>query len=245
MTRSAALSLLVWVLAFAGGLTPAFADPGYEYSTVKSPPISEANHATILGDIYGGTFTGSGTDLGYGLWNVFSNGSITAYRVYDFDAEDEIIHIVTGNQSNVDRIWTDGDARVTATAKYAGLEQSFGWNGGGSDSTEYFELLNESVLSKTFEVEGDFLWGINPDSYLWWSRDSLNDDTVDHMVTYKIEGLITNETVWALFWEDLPSSHPWDQDYQDFVIEVRAIPEPGSMLLLGLGALALLKKRKT
>ena len=240
MRRSKVVSLLVALTTIAVLSVSAFG----AYSPVMSG--REPNHTTILGDVYGGTFTNTpeAISLDYGMWSQYTNGSITVYRINDLNGEAETLNIITNGPNDVDQIWTNGVTRVTATAKYAGLEQSFGWNGGGSDTTEYYELLNESVLSKTFDIEGDFLWGINPDSYLWWSRDSLNDDTVDHMITYKIKGLMTNETVWMVFWEDLPSSHPWDQDYQDFVVEIRAIPEPGSMLLLGLGALALIRKRR-
>jgi hypothetical protein len=38
---------------------------------------------------------------------------------------------------------------------------------------------------------------------------------------------------------------PSDRDYNDFVVEIRAIPEPASVLLLGFGAITLLRKRKS
>jgi hypothetical protein len=246
--RSTVAWVVLVVLVIIGGTIPSFADPGYDYTTVQYPGFNpdEPSHSTILGDIYSGTFTGSGTDLGDGLWTIFSNGSITAYRVYDFDIEDEIIHIVTGNQNNVDQIWTDGTARVIAEAKYAAFTQSFGWNGGGLGTDNYYELLTHDDVGNgpvEIMIDGDFLWGMKPDSYEWWSKNSLNSDGSDHLVTYKITGLETPWTVWLLFHEDLPYASS-DFDYNDFVIEVRAIPEPASILLLGLGALALLRKRK-
>jgi hypothetical protein len=241
-------------LVIAWGGLPAFAnDPNYGYSEVKYPGFNpeEPGHDEILGDVYGGTFVGSGIDLGDGLWTIFSNGLVTAYRVYDTDEEDEIIHVIYGDQTNVDQIWTDGTATVTAEAKYAAYTQSFGWNGGGL-GTEYEELLtHEDVGNGSVEIfidsEEQFLWGIQPYNYNyeWWSKNSYNGSGEDHMVTYYIDGAsISGENVWMLFWEDLPSGDPWDQDYQDFVIEVRAVPEPGSILLFGLGAVALLRKRR-
>lgn len=223
---------------------------GVLYTEVRYPGFGdEPSHATILGNIYGGTFLGTGDDLGYGLSTVFSNGTVSALRVYDIDGPGETIHIFTGSQLNVDQIWTDGIAHVTAQAKYAANTQSFGWNGGGLGTDNYIELLtHDDVTLGTvvpIVIAGNFLWGTKPNGDEWWSKNSLNVDTLDHLVTYKIEGLQTNWTVWLLFWEDLGYSPPSsDRDFNDFVIEVRALPEPASMLLLGLGALALLRKRK-
>jgi len=53
------------------------------------------------------------------------------------------------------------------------------------------------------------------------------------------------EAVWLLFWEDLPSAG--DADYNDFVVELRAIPEPSAFLLVGGGltALAAIRRRRS
>jgi hypothetical protein len=238
--------IVVAVLLFIWSCSPVFA--AWSYTEVREPPGVELSHSEILDDIYGGTFTGSGTDLGYGHWTEFSNGTVTALRVFDTDDLTEIIHIVTGDEGNVDQVWTDGLTSVTAQAKYAAHDQSFGWNGGGS-GTDYYQLLTHDDVSLgtvvPISISGDFLWGTKPNGDEYWSKDSYNDDELDHMVTYKVEGLETDWTVWLLFWEDLTGSYPSsDRDFNDFVIEVRAIPEPASMLLFGLGGLALLRKRK-
>ena len=236
--------VLAMVLTIAVAATPVMAT---YYSPVYSD--TEPGHAAIMSDIYGGFFARV-DELD------FSNGDITAYRVYDYDDMAETIHIVNGDQYDIDQIWTDGIATVTAQAKHAGMPQSFGWNQGEDVedddglATNYYPLLTDADILlgtiKEIEIAGPFLWGTQPKQDQWWSKNSLNSDGSDHMVTYKITGLETEQTVWLAFWEDLPSTGgEWDQDYQDFVVEIRAIPEPASMLLFGLGALVLLRKRRT
>lgn len=220
---------------------PAMAQLGYSDWFENGEPTM----VNILGGIYGGTWVDGGPD--------YTNGEITVYRVYDFDDLDESLHIVNGNQYDIDQIWTDGIATVTAQAKYASLGQSFGWNQGGTDPCNYQELLSYDGPSGVIEggpvveieIAGDFLWGIRPNEDEWWSKMSLNKDGgSDHLITFYVDGANKNgERVWLLFWEDLPSPG-WDQDYQDFVIEVRAVPEPMTICLFGLGGLALLRKRR-
>jgi hypothetical protein len=221
---------------------PAMAELGYTDWFENGEPTM----VNILAGIYGGTWENGGPD--------YTNGEITVYRVYDFDDLDESLHIVNGDQYDIDQIWTDGIATVTAQAKYASLSQSFGWNQGGTDPCNYQELLSYDGPSGVIEggpvveieIEGDFLWGIQPNDDEWWSKMSLNENGgMDHLITFYVDGAAENgERVWLLFWEDLPSTS-WDQDYQDFVIEIRAVvPEPMTICLFGLGGLALLRKRR-
>jgi hypothetical protein len=238
------LSLLALLLAAPAG--PAL---GYGYTSVAPPPTTEDNHLEILTIIYGGTWSvdANGRDFS-------NNGGITATRVYDFNSGDEIIHVLDGDETNVDQIWTDGIVTVTAEVKYAGHNQSFGWNGGegvgGVDTTNYYELLTDADLLLGTEVEiditGNFLWGIHPNGDEWWSKQSYNADGSDHLVTYFIENVpgLEDETVWLLLWEDLPDTG--DMDYNDFVIQVQAVPEPGTAFLLGtvLAGLAVFRCRR-
>ena len=92
---------------------------------------------------------------------------------------------------------------------------------------------------------GDFLWGSNPSSPdMWWSLESSNTDgNSDHLITYKIEGLGTSDTVWLLFWEDQATGAS-DRDFNDFVVEVRAIPEPATAMFLIFGGASLILRRK-
>ena len=231
------------------------------YTDIYQPTTAgEKNHAGILGDIYdGGTpFTGGGGPLNYDMWTEYSSSDdmVTAYRIDDFN-EGEIfaLDLVTGEVGEVvDQIWTDGISTVTAEAKYADLSQSFGWNqGDGVDGleTNYYELLTDANIGNgpvEIEITGDFLWGIQPNGLEWWSLTSENEeiDPIDHMVTYKIEGVsYGNEVVWMVFWEDLPAGHSsFDGDYNDFAVEIRAVPEPATIFLLGISGVLMTLTRK-
>jgi hypothetical protein len=240
--------LLVSALALAVGVAgPAW---GYDYTLFNDPPPGEDSHLDIVSDIYssyGGSFASDG-NLGF----VNSAEGITVKRVYDTNGPDMSLHILLGDENDVDQIWTDGTAMVTASAKFASLTQSFGWNDNGGDSgTGYVELLNEGDIggpSVDIMITGDFLWGIQPNGDEWWSYIDANGDVTDHLITYYVEGLPDvggGEAVWLLFWEDLPSAG--DADYNDFVVELRAIPEPSAFLLVagGLTALAAIRRRRS
>ena len=259
MRRRVRFAVLLMAIAIAGGLNPSFA----EYVNVNGPASGEKSHAQIMGDYYanGSAFTGKGTDLGNGLWSEFTEHpdgtGIKARRVDDYgEGFNSTLDIIYGKVGeSIDKFWSDGIARVTAAALQAGYtNQTFGWNeGGGIFPKDFTKIISWGEDPVDFAVSaGHFLWGDQltfDGGYLWWSdpAGNLDDYPMDHMVTYKVEDLSDPEylgrTVWLLFWEDLPSSS-WDQDYNDFVVEIRAIPEPTTICLLGLGALGLLCRRR-
>jgi len=242
---------MVVILIATGGVN-VYADLTFGYTDVSGPASGEKSHAEILHDIYGEDFTASGLFEGYE-----GNGNINAKRVYDFDDEYVQLHLYSGGPDNVDQLWTDGAVTVTAEAKYASYEQAFGWNGGGLGTT-YIPLVTDADIGGTpveIEISGDFLWGYQATSQSWWQPDvglewwslmAENDNSEDHLVTYYIEGLDTEQTVWLVFMEDkrFQDCSPSDLDYNDFVVEIRAVPEPTTICLLGLGGLALLRKRR-
>ena len=236
--RRLTVALSAAVLLFALPVQSAWA---WAYTSLSGPPSGEDSHLEIISDTYaseGGTFVQNGVDF------VNAGAGITVSRVWDTNGGELTLHILLGDETGVDQIWTDGTAMVSASAKFADLTQSFGWNNnGGSSGTGYVELLNESDLygpPVDVMITGDFLWGIEPNGDTWWSNIGENTDATDHLITYLVEGLSDvgiGEKVWLLFWEDLPSGG--DADYNDFVIELRAIPEPGTLLLVGAGLAAL------
>ena len=139
----------------------------FGYTSVASPPGGEKNHAQILQDIYDGTFTKSGVN--------YSNGTISARRAYDFDDLSIKLNLLTHTlDGEVDQIWTDGEAILTAKAKYASLHQSFGWNGDSGTGTTYYALLTQEDIGNggvALTVHGDFLWGCWPTQRYEWKDD--------------------------------------------------------------------------
>ncbi|MFA5422602.1 MAG: PEP-CTERM sorting domain-containing protein [Phycisphaerae bacterium] len=251
--RRAGIEALICLL-FIAGAVPLYATFGYSYVNPNPPIQTEKNHAEILADTYGGAFTADGHNfVGSG-----ASTGITAIRVYDFDSITyNTTHIYTHEETDVDQIWSDGVLTITAYARYAAYNQSFGWNGGGTGGQNYQELVNQSDIGgpgHTFEITAgqEFLWGHQAqsrdwwesDKKEWWSRDSENSwwGSEDHMVTYYMQGAGAGEAVWMIFIEDEKLCDS-DKDYNDFVVEVRAVPEPTTIGLIGLGFLALRRRR--
>ncbi|PID81048.1 hypothetical protein CSB20_04225 [bacterium DOLZORAL124_64_63] len=155
------------------------------------------------------------------------------------------------------------DGGAIAQAKYAGFGETFGYWAGGTfhdlfsiapGSGNNFDNgigLNPTVLDGTIDEaivgSGPFELGLDPSgTNMVWSSDPTKNDKrkgqfLDHMVTYRIVGGANNEIGnYVVAWEDLPILG--DHDYNDVVIElsgVRPTPEPGTVILMGLGLLGL------
>lgn len=215
------------VLTCAGAGLLASGVQAATFTQVNAPWGTEKSHAELFSQFYGGEFVQNGND--------FSNGVVKANRV---DDDKDQSYDLNG--------WT-----AEALATWAGASQSFGTadegilfdvqgkngqqiSGGGSDAVggsdiHFARFGNERA---TFDVSTD--------------ADS-NRLGRDHVVTYTISvDDVPQENLYYLFFED---ANDWD--YNDMVVRITSgedasliIPEPSSLALLGLGGLAMFRRRR-
>ncbi|MCZ6834400.1 MAG: hypothetical protein O7G85_01370 [Planctomycetota bacterium] len=224
------------------------------FTTVVAPTAAgEIGHAAIFDGVYGGSFSASGLN--------FTNGSITATRIHDFDSggghSGSLNLLASSDVGANDQVWHDGIANLQAVARYAGYSQDFGYYQGSDNPGTGFTsgtllslvtnpFLGEGPTSSPTNIVGDWRWGRDGTT----TNSSLHSDNVDgldHMVTYMITGAglaalgyDADATIWMIFFDD----QEWpdtDRDFNDLAVEIvaRAIPIPAPVMLAGLGLLGL------
>lgn len=235
-------NLLAMSLAAIGlGFGASTAEAGF--TSVRGASNGEDSHRQIFSNVYGGTFMsqGSGPQDSRGVNVDFSNGDIYARRVDDND----------------DQLWDLESFSARALARFASYRQALRFRSGSSGAGERILAVgdNERAYNVTGNARGvearprPFRFLRTGDGEAVSSVQSDNTANLDRMVTYRIEGLDTNEIVYALFFEDLLGAAR-DEDFNDLVVEIRvpvSMPLPsaalGGMMLMGsLGGMRVLRR---
>ncbi len=210
---------------------------------------NELNHEEILEAIYGADFAASGKDY----YAVGDSGGLNVVRFDDYTDLGDILHVVDATAGSAgDEVWGYGDILATARARYAGYSQQFAIDRGAGVEV-LFDVSGHGTSvsgSATLDLSGDTWSWVRRDTdgtNAYYSQQSLNGDGLDHMVTYQIQGMDTDETVWLLFWEDLPGDYGppggSDRDFNDLVVEIRSVPEPASLALIAIGLPLIMRRR--
>jgi len=248
MGTSRFVSRALKAAAVAVGLALGASSAHAGLTTVNSPIYpGEMSIKTILGDIYGQSFNAVGKNL--------VGSTITAKRVDDFlKPSNGVLNTLGSVGSAADQIWDGKVNKATAKARYAAFDQKFGYIDGASggsyhnlfDVTGYGTAVTSDTVS--IDIDGPFRLARNGQNGVQSSRNVDNADRLDHMVTYKIEGLVDGwkYTTWMAFFEDKnsikggPNAQFSDRDFNDLAVELKAtaVPLP-SAALMGLVGLAM------
>lgn len=176
------------------------------------------------------------------------------YQLYGDTWESDLERV----SDDFDQIWRSLNGEALALARFASNPQTLGYIDSNDPDRNFNHLLDVTDDDEQFFnipaslpslSKFEFVLNSPSSSENFWSSDPSQNNGYDHMVTFKvISGPVFNSdtATYVIAWEDLPGLG--DQDYNDLVVEVsgvKPIPEPHTLLLLGLGLMVLAMAKRT
>lgn len=210
-------------MTIAGVSLVAAGAQGATFTAISDPSGSEASHEDIFEVLFGEDFSASGLN--------FVSSSHTMTRIDD----------------DKDHRYSFGDWKVKALFSDAGLAQAFGTDAAGKlvDVVGSRGPVVGTASGSSAKDVAFGRFGTRSNSTGKFTDPTLNPNGADHVITYSYVN-DQDQTVYLLFFEDIQIAHS-DTDYNDLVLEVTSVavaPEPTSLALLGLGGLAMLRRRR-
>ncbi|MCA9273523.1 MAG: hypothetical protein KDA31_10785 [Phycisphaerales bacterium] len=218
-------------------------------TVVNAPRAGESNHAQMLAEAFGGSFSSLGqveginahaggsnlTDIGY------TNGSFTFSRIADSGSAG-VINLK--NVSGSDESWSGGSYRAEAIGGYSRHSHMLGYM---TEGGEFQTIHATGIMGENSSIHPNqaFTWAVqNGNGQTYYGDNTMNGGT-DHMVSYAMYDA-SNKLIGAvLFFEDWHGSAS-DYDYNDFAVLLTLAPAPQAALLgvLGLGGVGLATGRR-
>lgn len=219
-------------------------------TVVNTPWAGESNHAQMLAEAFGGSFTSLGqvsgvnakvggaslTDTG------FTNGAYTFTRIADAGSRSRAsLKSVTGS----DLVWNAGSYRAEAIGGHSSQSHTLGI----MTESGQFETINATgVVGQNSSVHPNehFTWAVrNANGSTFYADSSMNAAGNDHMVSYAMYDAANKLIGAVLFFEDWSGANS-DYDYNDYAVLLTLAPTPQAALLgaLGLGGVGLAAGRR-
>ena len=125
-------------------------------------------------------------------------------------------------------------------AGYASSNQLYIYFRNGDPSQLVFDGSDSAPKTVSLTITGDFgfylaAMGTGPDYYTESSKNT-SDGSAQHFALFREKPVGTAGYSVTDYWlgiEDMPVDSVHDRDYQDMLVRISAVPEPGSIVLLG------------